>query len=155
MLIPKFKIDASDRLYVDEKNISNGHWLLRRQYMSLPQIPKAFKAVENIKNGTYAMGLRGGWDRPGTPDMERILPSNMDGYKKLNPIPQGVMFHNENWVQGYRYETEDKSLSVFVATQYVPLMQLGECFAKEEKAPIIIQACGETAAVIMPLREPK
>lgn len=85
-MIPcKFKIDEKDRLFIGEKWLSNGHWLLNKQFI-LDQGIKRLSRVASKALGTY-------WDYSDNvefkppqerklPDFEKLIPS-LDGYKPL------------------------------------------------------------------------
>lgn len=147
MLKPTFKIPKSDRLYIGETHISNGHWLIRRDKLPLPTVPKALKDLGQLMLGKYDGGLR---DNSKLPDMSGFEPKTMEGYSKLKPHPKRVIFHNETWIKGYVFETE-AGFEVGISADYVELMKLGECFARDKSTAIVIDHAGFIGC-IMPVR---
>lgn len=157
MLQPKFKPDTSDRLYINEQFLSNGHWLFTRYAFKAPTLPKAAKALEHMSHGSY---MNKDKVADTAPPMENIIPKR-DGYQKLNPNPVGVNFRTDmDTITAFKYEClTEKSCDAFiigVSTDYVSLMRMGHCFARDKISPIIIldepNLNGNLLAIVMPMR---
>lgn len=146
MLIPSFKISNKDTIYITKDYFCNGHWLVKRSAAEnrVCGLFKAFSKLSYMQLGSYANGTLDGITSETTPDMAAIIPQR-EGYRKVNPAPVGVTFKNETWVEAYKFEVahneNDIGLKHFtfrVDPSYVPLMQLGTCFAKDALSPILI-----------------
>lgn len=160
MLEPKFnKIDKNTRLFITKKYICTGHFALSRTAMPLPNFPKPlFNQVINLQFGNYVMGISGGVTDD---DLEKadntisaVIPKR-DNYKLISNHPSGVKFiHDTDRILAYVYDFGESKIGV--STDYVPLMRLGHCFAKDKTSPIIVLAEdnieSELLAVIMPMR---
>lgn len=154
MLTPKFTLPKTERVYLTDKYFCNGHWLLKRD--QIPPHFKAFAPLRNLKNGAYVDGYANE-SNDNLPDIEAVIPQR-EGYTLLSPQPSGCHFAFETTVSAYTYLTVDfeTQFEVAVDPKYVPLMQLGHCFAKNPTAPILILS-GNTlnddlVGVLMPRR---
>ena len=160
-MIPSFKIGNRDKLYVSKKYLCNGHWLINRE------APQTFnfrplKRAADLKEGSYNFGIGGGWDSDHQPNYEQVIPKR-DKYVKLLEAAQRVAFRDgEDKIMAYVFKPLDgPDFEIGVAPHYVPLMRLGNCFAKDELSPVLILD-GPTIndnliGVVMPIRikEPK
>lgn len=153
MLQPKFTVGRSDRLYITEKYLCNGHWLVTRDCAANIMGPKALKPLLSVQHGTYFDGLSGGKSKDETPDTAQAIPKR-DGYELLELDPVGVEFKNSDWIGAYVFQ--GKGFRVGVAPQYVPLLRMGRAFAKDHTGPIIVlggdSLNDELVAVVMPMR---
>jgi hypothetical protein len=152
MLVPKFTI-GKERLFVTDKYLCNGHWLVTKDAAKSPIAPKSFKPLLTCISGTYYDGLAGGLSQETTPDVTQAIPKR-DGYELLEADPVAVEFSNCDNIGAYIYQ--GKGFRIGVAPQYVPLLRMGFCFAKEERAPILILAGNtlndELVGIVMPMR---
>lgn len=153
MLVPKFKLEKTDRVYITDKYLCNGKWLLTRESAKSPVAPKSLAPLLSLKTGSYHDGIAGGWTSEQTPDMAQVIPKR-DGYKPLGVAPIGVGFSSEVNISSYRYQGE--GFVIGVSPLYVPLLQLGHCFAKDALSPILIldgySLNDNLVGIVMPMR---
>jgi hypothetical protein len=156
MLKPKFTLDKNERLYLTEKYVSNGHWLLTRTACNVARmlkITKAFDLLDSMHVGRYDTGISGGKTCDVKPDMlDSVIPVR-DGYKPVSKSPVGVVFDGTT-VRTYKYSSD--GFETGINPKYVPLLELGHAHAKDADHPILIldskDLNGELMAVIMPVR---
>ncbi len=154
-MIPKFTI-GKERLHITESILSNGHWLVTRYAAKSPVAPKALKPLLSAINGTYYDGLVAGVSVPTTPDMAQVIPKR-DGYLPLDHNATGIGFRAEtDEVIAYKFSPKSGEFTIGVAHRYVPLLRMGNAFAKDANCPIIVldsaDLNGELMAVVMPMR---
>lgn len=149
---PKFSI-GSDRLYITDKYLSNGHWLVTREIAKSHVAPTALKPLLSCLNGGYFNGLKGGRDTEATPEMDHIVPKR-DGYLPLSQDPARVKFRYNDEIESYVFTCGD--FEIGINPKYVPLLRMGFGHAKDPKSPILVLADkslnGDLMAVIMPMR---
>lgn len=150
---PKFTISKTERLFIDDKFICNGHWLVTRNAAHSPMAPKPLKPLLAAKHGTYYNGINAGPDKDDAPDMTRVIPKR-DGYKKIAVAPVSVNFAGDR-ISAYKYDLGEGA-EIGIDPRYVPLLKLGHVFAKDSTSPVLVLD-GETLnddllAVVMPVR---
>lgn len=158
-MLPKFTIDKSDRIYITDKYVCNGHWLVDRvnaRSQSMPIFDRMFKPVLNLQHGAYYDGIACGVTNGGQlPAFEQVIPKR-DGYKICFEQAQGVEFRaDSDEILAYKFQTQDGAVTVGIAPKYVPLLRLGKVYAKEAISPLIVLSDGinsELLAVVMPMR---
>jgi len=164
MLTTKFAL-KKERIYVTDDLVCNGHWLLIKSYADYKTAPKSLREVLSLKNGQYSEGIKGNLDTISPmPNLKGIIPKR-DGYLKLLAAPVGVSFANEYDIRAYKFKTalnepqgtnEPQDITIGVDVDYVPLLKMGTCFAKDALSPILILA-GDTLnddliGIVMPMR---
>lgn len=156
MLTPRFKINKTDRIYLTEDFLCNGYWLIAHKNPSyLWKIEKIVSPILQLKCGAYTLGINKPMTDTKTPDMATIIPKR-EGYKVLKPTPISANFKNELNIDAFVYETQDESLKIGVNTDYVELLSLGTCHAKDKSSPILVLSDeslnGDLIAVVMPYK---
>lgn len=162
MLKPKFKIDNDTKLYITDKYMSNGHWLviknnLRKEGKTL------FKKYLKYAPDTYFADTPSG-NGLTNEKMELVIPKR-DGYSPLKAQPNGVSFqeikvlNQAPCILAYKYENTpmigEKSFEIGINPIYATLFNLGHAFAKDPKSPILVldssDLNGNLIAVVMPM----
>jgi hypothetical protein len=162
MLTPKFKPLKDQCLHLTPDYICDSHWLLtKRIVFKMPKgmVPKIILDLEHRQNGRYPKGIKGYRD-DNTMELASVIPKR-DGYQKLLPQPTGVEFRSEWNISAYKFQNEETigapTFTIGVSTDYVSLMRLGFCFAKDAVSPILILADNdlnspEFIGLVMPMR---
>jgi hypothetical protein len=154
MLQPKFKLDRYDRLYVCDKYVSNGYWLLskailRKQY---PQTP--YKKMLAAPNGFYHR-YAGTPDRPLTHDLAEIIPDRA-GYEPLKPGAVNFVLTEQNYISSFIFESSQSKKTISVNPNYAMLFKLGAAFMRQKYDPILILTGNslndEFVGCVMPMR---
>lgn len=160
MIAPKFKISAKERIYLSDKYLSNGHWLIAydnlKQNHTTPY--KEVKKCVGYKPGFYMTGFSHGITDTNLPDFNAIIPKR-EGYELLEPMPIGVDFRSDFVsLNAYIYQT-NSGKKIALNVDYVPLIGLGYAFMKDRLSPILIldseDLNGNLLAVVMPYRSDK
>lgn len=152
-MTPKFKINKGDRLYLSEKYVCNGHWLITRAAAQSHVAPKPLKDLTRFAFGSYPSGIAGGV-ATGMPDMDAIIPKR-DGYALIDRKPTRAVFRSDDLtIESYVYQCGD--FEIAIDPIYAPLLGMGSVYAKAAGEPIIILG-GDTlgdefVGVIMPRR---
>lgn len=152
-MFPKFKMEKNGKFYIDDKYISNGHWMVVKNRINpYSQVFKALKEGFLAKNGTHPTGIHPD-PIPGTPDMGYVIPTR-DGYQRLSEEATCARISVNDQILGYGFSFGDRT--VYIAPEYVPLIRLGQAFAKTETGAVIVldsdDLNGELIAVVMPKR---
>jgi len=158
MYAPQFKLTKGDRIYIGEKYVSDGKWLVTQEYIKSPAALKALHPIRTLMLGTYDSGIAGGqkeWRSDGLPNFEQIIPRR-EGYLPLTPRPIGAEFGPER-LAIYAFHYECPGFTIGVAEMYAPLIDIGAAFAKDKISPIIILDSGDLdkgnlLAIVMPYR---
>ncbi len=157
MLPIPFKFDRKQKMYIDEKYISNGHWLVTRNFLYSPQCPKSLSSLLSLQIGVYDSGIaHPKYDNEKMPEWAQIIPKR-DGYQIITPVPVSSEFRESSliptlWALVYEFPGGE----IGVDPAYGQLAQSGAAFAKDPKAPIIVldsgDLNGELLAIVMPMR---
>ena len=157
MLPIPFKLDRKQKTYIDEKYISNGHWLVTRNFLNSPQCPKSLSSMLSLQIGVYDSGIaHPKYDTAKMPDWAQIIPKR-DGYQIITPVPSGAEFRDSSfiptlWTLVYEFPGGE----IGVDPAYGQLIQSGAAFCKDPKSPIIVldsgDLNGELLAIVMPMR---
>jgi hypothetical protein len=152
---PKFTIERDEKIYLNNRYLCNGHWLVTREIAKSHVAPKAFKNVLNLAFGSYVTGYGHAQTPETTPDMSQVIPKR-DGYvlaEQETTVAHVNPMNDE--VTAYLFKAGD--IEFRVAPRYVPLLRLGQAFAKDALSPILVLG-GKTLndefiGVVMPLRK--
>lgn len=163
MMELKFKFKPKDErsLYVTERYYTNGHWLVDRQLIRInPVIAKAFKPIEQWKDGRYEYGVLDPTAK--APDCARIIPDIGEGYydkaKLSGDVLMDMKVASAHCVLAFVWETIPETSGRVVkeagiAPEYMGLTCLGEVRIRDGQHPVAILAPDEQViAVIMPVR---
>ncbi len=148
---PMFKVDM-DRLYISDKWLCNGHWLISRDAAKRETVlnrsgaKAVFKKLLTMRNGKIVCGDYVDED---IPDLETVIPARGD---QSDLVFSGEAEFNESLtLMTFIYKGD--SFKIGVAPEYAPLLQLGDKIkAKNTLSPIAVYDDGSLAAVIMPRR---
>lgn len=134
---PTFKISSKDKLYIDDKYISNGHWLVVKPISDI----LALKNL-NYKNGTYIKGV---FQCETVPNMEKVVTNiKLDEYHKVSNF--STICASTFEVLYYNFE------DVIIDSKYILLCTLGDVYIKNNLSPVVIIKNDEIKAIIMPAR---
>lgn len=144
----KFSIKADERVFLSDKWICNGHWLVKREHA---ERNKSFDAVKNLRYGTYTLGYKKGHVSDDLPDFEQVIP-NREGYEKAEFT--GAAKFNPSSFEISSVEVKSEGGSAWIGSRYAELLKLGETWihATNPTAPIRVEDQGEIVAVVMPVR---
>lgn len=162
---PKFTLNKSDKVFIGEKYLCNGHWLCTREIVNSNIGPKALKPLLSMVQGCYDSGIGGQRSERELPDFAQVIPSR-DGFLPVSWGAVGVEFRGDSdEIIAYKFEALNPTADagghkpgfVFgVAANYVPLLRLGHVFAKEACSPILVldgpSLNDNLIAVVMPIR---
>jgi len=129
---PKFKMDKGDIIHRGAVYTTNGHWLVRNDRTSL--MPKALsKWIAEHTEGRYDFGELCLTRECANLDqlIKGHIHHDLSAYKKLKDRPIGVKFRNNmDEIMAYVFEAEDESFEIGVQPMYVPILRMGNCFAR-------------------------
>lgn len=158
-LAPKFSLDKSEKLFLGDKYLCNGHWLIKREYAATKFAPTALRGLCNMRLGCYYEGPRGTCDtETKLPNFDGLIPQR-DGYRLLERNPIGVEFKSDE-ISCYIFAVTERfgepTFRIGVNPKYVPLMRIGHTFAKDALSPLLVLQ-GDTLnddliGVVMPMR---
>lgn len=155
MLIPKFRANTDLRVYATDEWITNAHWLVNRKMLGNTKFPLPLRKLRDLPNGSYPCGVNLGLSVGATmPHLEKMIPKNKEGWRRIESSPYAVGFHNRGIVIGeYKYKIIDSDAEVWVNPDYVQLMEVGTCWADNEGKKIWIEHADTTLAILMQLRQ--
>ena len=164
---PTFRIRNNDDLYLTEKYICNGHWMMKREHAKL----KGFKRFLDLKHGTYHFGS---FTSDRVRELDQLIPKR-DNYRPMPTAkPHSVIWGEKHFgqINGYIYEvpaherevdTKDgkktenvDAFKIGVSIDYVLLMDGYHAFAVNNISPILLldgpTLNDDLVGVIMPMR---
>lgn len=153
MIHVKFNIPKKNKIHILEDWLTNGHWALKRSFLLSPilrkDVYKEFRDFLLWEPGSYEDGARYSTTLP---DMNRVIPSSMDGYaegiltEKANFEPAAECIR---WVE--LTGPEDRRSGV--APEYVPLVKIAMPYLHEKNTmPIVLKFNDEIVGLLMPVR---
>lgn len=164
MFKPTFRIRNNDTVYVTDKYLCNGHWMIKHEHAKL----KAFSKFLNLKSGRYLAGVH---QSDQVPNLDQLIPAR-DGYRLMSDKPKDVIWnpYHTGHINGYIYEVPEEeigpdaegkdctleALKIGVSIDYVLLLEGYHAFAKHPGHPILLlngpTLNDDLVGVIMPMR---
>lgn len=163
-LIPKFKANEKDRLYLTEKYIANGHYLVKRDSPNIDLKP--IDKMQSMRLGFYQFGQLSDGLSKYDEKLDSHIPKR-DGYALVkSAIPRAVVDFETYAITCYVFtgfnsdeeitKGKDATFEIGVNPDYVQLLLCGRIFVKSALAPILIlngpTLNDDLVAIVMPMR---
>lgn len=154
----KFSVTKTERLYITDEWLSNGHWAVKRDVA--PHLPrhgvgKALRPLCVLQNGTYPEGMGDPISRTDKLADMNVFPKLSDEYVQIFPTKNARLREADMLeVLGFVWASKNKHVLVTIGPRYVPLLHNADkVMAKRGNGPIILMLHEGLMGYVMPVRD--